>query len=81
MQYLTPREVIKKINGHPDCASEFMLTNLELCMEDKDWAIKETNRSFKLYKLPMQVEDLQFTEHGTVRWKIKDLQNTSIAHS
>ena len=81
MKTLTPREVIKKINGHPDCAAEFILTNLELCIEDKDWAIKETNRSFKLYKLPMYVEDLHFTENGLVRWKIKELQQLNIAHS
>lgn len=73
MKYLTPKEVIKKINGHPDCASEFMLTNYELDVEDKIWAIKEINRSFKLYKLPMQVEDVYFTKNKEVHWKIKEL--------
>lgn len=81
MHYLTPREVIKKINGNPDCASEFILANFELTLEDKDWAIKEINRSFKLHKLPMYVEDLRFTENGLVHWKIKDVQNITIAHS
>jgi hypothetical protein len=80
MNFLTPGEVIKKINGHPDCAAEFILTNFELSLEDKDWAIKEINRSFTLYKLPMRVEDLRFT-NKEVHWKIKELQPLHIAHS
>lgn len=73
MKYLTPREVIKKINGHPDCASEFMLVNYELDAQDKTWAIKEVNRSFKMNKLPMIVEDVYFTKNKEVHWKIKEL--------
>jgi len=73
MKYLTPKEVIKKINGHPDCAAEFMLANYELDQEDKIWAIKEVNRSFRINHLPMQVEDLYFTKNKEVHWKIKEL--------
>lgn len=81
MRYLTPREVIKKINGNPDCASEFILANYELSIEDKMWAIKEVNRSFKLYKLPMQVEDIYFTKNQEAHWKIKELNNNELANS
>lgn len=81
MKYLTPREVIRKINGHPDCASEFMLANYELDVEDKTWAIKEVNRSFKMNKPPMLVEDVFFTKNKEVHWKIKELNASELAHS
>jgi hypothetical protein len=81
MSYLTVKEVIKKINGHPDCASEFLLTNYELSLEDKTWAIKEVNRSFKVHQLPMQVEDLYFTKNKEVHWKIKDFEQQMLEKS
>ena len=70
MPTLTKTQVLKKINGNPDCAAEFILTNLELTIEDKEWAIKEVNRSFRLHRLPMQVTDICFT--NPIQWQINE---------
>jgi len=71
MSYLTQREVLKKINGNPDCAAEFMLCNLEISMEDVPWAIQESNRTFKLHKLPFYVKDLCIYKKELL-WKLQD---------
>ena len=68
--YYTKQEVLKKINGNPDCASEFLLTNHSIFMEDIEWAIEETNRSFQRHKMPMQVVDIQIKQPDELLWKL-----------
>lgn len=68
--YYTKQEVLKKINENPDCASEFLLTNHSIFMEDISWAIEETNRSFQRHKMPMQVVDIQIKQPDKLLWKL-----------
>lgn len=75
MLVLTKSQMLKKINGNTDCAAEFMLTNLELTIEDKEWAIKEVNRSFRLHRLPMQVTDISFT--SPIQWQINEAKHAN----
>lgn len=57
---LSQSEVLRRINGHPDCASEFILCNQDVDDEDRHWMVAEANRSFKLWKVPMLVQRVEF---------------------
>lgn len=57
---LSQNEVLKRINGHPDCASEFILCNQDVDDEDHHWMVAEVNRSFKLWKVPLLVKRVEF---------------------
>lgn len=80
MSYLTKQEVLKRINGNPDCAAEFLLCNYEISVEDQTWAVEEANRSFKLHKLPMLVQDICISDQE-ILWKIKDITAKTVALS
>lgn len=71
--YLTKKEVLKKINGNPDAAAEFVLSNYEIYFEDLDWALQEVNGIFNRHKLPMKVLDVHITAPQEILWKIQDL--------
>jgi hypothetical protein len=67
---LDKSEVLKKIGGHADCTAEFVLCNLEVDHDSKSWMIKEANRSFKLWKIPIRVKDVEF---DPIFWHIEEV--------
>ena len=75
---LTKNEVLKKINGHSDCASEFLLCNEDCNTQDKNWMIKETNRSFKTWKVPLRTLDVEFGR-GEIYWVMELLNENRVA--
>ena len=75
---LTKNEVLKRINGHTDCASEFLQCNIECNIQDKNWMIKETNRSFKTWKVPLRTLDVEFGR-GEIYWDMELLNENRVA--
>ena len=75
---LTKNEVLKRINGHSDCASEFLQCNTECNIQDKTWMIKETNRSFKTWKVPLRTLDVEFGR-GEIYWDMELLNENRVA--
>jgi hypothetical protein len=69
MMKLNRSEVLKRINGHPDCAAEFVLCNQEVDHEDRSWMIKEANRSFTIWGIPIIARDVEF---NPLIWHIEE---------
>lgn len=69
---LTKEDVLKKINGHSDCSSEFLLCNTEVDHRDKEWMLKETNRSFKMWGIPLRTTDIEFLPH--ILWHVEHVE-------
>lgn len=70
---LTKEAVLKKINGHTDCASEFLLCNKEVDNQDREWMIQETNRSFKTWGIPLKTLDVEFDPPTRIWWDVEFL--------
>jgi hypothetical protein len=71
---LTKEAVLKKINGHSDCSSEFLLCNKEVDLRDKDWMLKETNRSFRVWGMPMRITNVEFEPQSI--WDVEMVGDT-----
>lgn len=69
---LSAKEVIKKINGHTDCASEFLLCNKDVSIEDREWMIHESNRSFKVWHIPLRTLDVEF-KYPNIYWHVEQV--------
>ena len=66
METMCKSQVLKKIHDVPDCTSEFILINLEVNEEDKEYMIKECNRIFRLYQIGMKALDVRFAKQ--IEW-------------
>ena len=66
---LTEAAVLKMIKSSADCVGEFLLCNREVDLEDKDWMIKETNRSFRVWKMPMRITNVEFEPQ--IMWDVE----------
>lgn len=66
---MNEKQVLKKINGNPNAASEFILLNQEVGIEDKEWMLQEANRVFRLHHIGIKAADVYFGK--SVEWQIE----------
>lgn len=66
---MNKNQVLKKINGNPDCAGEFILLNLEVGIEDKEFLLKEANRVFRLHRIGLKAVDISFGKE--LKWQME----------
>ena len=69
METLNKKQILKKINGNPDCASEFILLNQEVGIEDREWMIQEANRVFSLHRIGLKALDINFEPE--LKWQVE----------
>ena len=69
METMCSSQILKKIHGNPDCAGEFILLNMEVSIEDKEFMLKDANRLFRLHNIGLKAVDVEFGKE--LRWQME----------
>ncbi len=69
METLNKKQILKRINGNVDAASEFILLNQEVGIEDREWMLQEANRVFRLHRVGLKALDINFGSE--LKWQVE----------